>query len=196
MIRHGARTPYDALECWNGYDVVWNDCNVTELMLPSESDSGLVPDAPWLFRKLYDGSPDKLDGNCYTGQLIPEGYYQENELGKQFKETYVGIDDAPIGRFKLFADNAWENIDTSQVYFRATDLQRTLMSGQQFAYNFFSVTNETTVDWHTGDNSLDPLAPSTGSRPYLEQVGYSCWSTHTQHSPPPSRLIERHPLEF
>ena len=184
MIRHGARTPYDALECWNGYDVVWNDCNVTELMLPSESDSGLVPDAPWLFRKLYDASPDKLDGNCYTGQLIPEGYYQENELGKQFKETYVGIDDAPNGRFKLFADNAWENIDTSQVYFRSTDLQRTLMSGQQFAYNFFSVTNETIVDWHTGDNSLDPLAPSTGSCPYLEQVGYSCWSSHTQHSPP------------
>jgi len=47
------------------------------------------------------------------------------------------------------------------------------MSGQQFAYNFFDVTNETIVDWHTGDNSLDPLAPSTGSCPYLEQVGYS-----------------------
>ena len=170
MIRHGARTPYDALQCWKDYAVRWDDCNVTQLVLPSDKDSGTVPDAPWLFRKLYDASPDKLHGDCYTGQLIQEGYYQENELGKQFKERYVGPGNSTNGMHTLLETSVWEEMDKSRFYFRSTDLQRTLMSGQQFCYNFFEVTDETIVDWHTGDSSLDPLAPSYGSCPYLEQI--------------------------
>ena len=170
MIRHGARTPYDALQCWKDYNVKWDDCNVTQLVLPSETDSGTIPEAPWLFRKLYDASPDKLHGDCYTGQLIGEGYRQENRLGAQFQDRYVGVDDEDAGLFRLYTDNKWEDLDLTKIYFRSTDLQRTLMSGQQFAYNFFDVTDPTIVDWHTGDSSLDPLAPGKGSCPYLEEI--------------------------
>eukprot|EP01042_Synura_sphagnicola_P029618 gene29618-38194_t len=77
LIRHGARTPYMKYPCWEDYSVTWNNCNVTELMLASPSYTDPNRLSPWLFRKLYDGSPDALGGNCYTGQLISEGYNQE-----------------------------------------------------------------------------------------------------------------------
>eukprot|EP01034_Spumella_vulgaris_P040265 gene40265-49792_t len=43
-------------------------------MIPSNSYSTQSRAAPWLFRKLYDGSPNELGGDCLTGQLLGEGY--------------------------------------------------------------------------------------------------------------------------
>ncbi len=136
LIRHGARTPYTNYQCWNGYNIVWNNCNVTELMLASPSLTDPNRPAPWLFRKLYDGSPNYFNGNCYTGQLVSEGYTQEEANGQYLYDAYLG----PNANMKLFPTNSWTDIDTdSLVYLRSDDEQRTLMSGQILLHTFFNV---------------------------------------------------------
>lgn len=137
IVRHGARTPYAKLNCWQNYDVTWNDCNVTELML--ESPSYTSPDRPasWLFRKLYDGSANDLGGNCKTGQLISEGYNQENTVGTFLYEAYLSNTDPALN---LFNTSVWTDINTDEeVYLRSDDEQRTLMSGQILLHSFFNV---------------------------------------------------------
>lgn len=134
IIRHGARTPYSLHSCWNNYSVTWNNCNVTELMLASPSYSSPNRSASWLFRKLYDGSENYLGGNCFTGQLILEGYKQEEINGDILKAAYFD------GKLKLFSTNDWSLIDSSNnIYLRSDDEQRTLMSGQILLHNLFQV---------------------------------------------------------
>lgn len=136
LLRHGARTPYDKLSCWDDYDVEWNDCGVSELSIPT--NNGGTSDIKWLANKQYNGSPNKLGGNCMTGQLISEGYSQEDSIGTSLNKAYldVGLDD----NLKLFQTSDWSQInpDTS-VYFRADDVQRVLMSGQTAMNKMFQV---------------------------------------------------------
>jgi hypothetical protein len=134
MIRHGARTPYALFPCWKDYDVSWNNCNVTELMI--ESPSMTSPNRPteWLFRKLYDGSANYLGGNCLTGQLLTEGYEQEMTNGEILYDAYIA------GDLPLFPTNDWEELNTTtEIYLRSDDEQRTLMSGQIMLHSFLNV---------------------------------------------------------
>jgi 2-phosphoxylose phosphatase len=134
MIRHGARTPYALFPCWKNYDVTWNNCNVTELMMESPSYTSMDPGADWLFRKIYDGSANYLGGNCLTGQLLLEGYNQELSNGIHLNEAYMQ------GDLKLFPTAVWDEIDNSaEVYLRSDDEQRTVMSGQLLVHTMFNV---------------------------------------------------------
>ena len=184
MIRHGARTPYAKLSCWKDYDIDWNNCKPTELVLPSPSRTSNERMAPWLFRKLYDAFPDLLGGNCYTGQLILEGFNQEAELGNLFRDTYTPYQDGVSYDPKLHVmeDTNWATVEENNLtYFRSTDLQRTLMSGQVFVYNLFNVSenDEDIVSWHTGDNSIDNLSPSNGACPYLATIEDNAYDNDT-----------------
>lgn len=135
LIRHGARTPYTNYNCWSNYTVTWNNCNVTELMLASPSYTDPNRPAPWLFRKLYDGSPDLLGGNCYTGQLLSEGYEQEEANGKFLYQAYLANSD-----LALFNTSVWTQINSDElIYLRSDDEQRTLMSGQILMHTMFNV---------------------------------------------------------
>ncbi len=101
-----------------------------------ESPSYTSPSRPstWLFRKIYDGSANYLKGNCYTGQLLLEGYKQLEAVGKTLLNAYVG------GHLKLFPTNQWSQINaTEYIYLRSDDEQRTLMSGQILMHTFFNV---------------------------------------------------------
>lgn len=134
IIRHGARTPYGKYSCWQNYDVEWNNCNVTELMLESPSYTSSDRSAPWLFRKIYDASPNLLGGNCYTGQIISEGYEQEQALGTYLYQAYID------SNLPLFPTNMWTDINTEQqIYLRSDDEQRTIMSGQLLVHGMFNV---------------------------------------------------------
>jgi acid phosphatase len=73
LIRHGARTIENIEKCWINYNITWNNCNSTTLQIPSNSYTSSNIPKKWLFRKLYDGSPNDLGGNCETGQLIGTG---------------------------------------------------------------------------------------------------------------------------
>jgi hypothetical protein len=137
FIRHGARTPYTNYQCWKNYNISWNNCNVTELMLASPSYTASDRPAPWLFRKLYDASPNYLGGNCYTGQLISEGYSQEQANGEYLYKAYLDQENPDLN---LFDTNMWTDINTdSLIYLRSDDEQRTLMSGQILLHSMFNV---------------------------------------------------------
>lgn len=141
IVRHGARTPYAKFSCWKDYDVTWNNCNVTELMLASPSMTDESRPAPWLFRKLYDGSPNFLGGNCFTGQLLSDGYTQEEAVGSSLLEAYLQNSNPALN---LFNTSVWTDIDTDEeVYLRSDDEQRTLMSGQILMHTFFNVSFKT-----------------------------------------------------
>ena len=167
MIRHGARTPWGKEPCWKGYDVSWNDCNVTELMLASPDtypyDSQEAPE-PWLFRKIYDAFPSDLNGlNCFTGQLLRKGYEQEQENGRILREQYLNQANTA---FNLFPSKSWADISPDDLYLRSDDEQRTLMSGQTLLSTLFDVTKGI-VAWHTGDDNLDQIAPNAQACPAL-----------------------------
>jgi hypothetical protein len=93
--------------------------------------------SPWLFRKLYDGSPNYLGGNCYTGQILSEGYDQESAVGSYLNAAYLSNSDSALN---LFNTSIWTDINTNeQVYLRSDDQQRTLMSGQVLLHAMFNV---------------------------------------------------------
>ena len=171
MLRHGARTPWGLEPCWKDYDVSWNDCNVTELMLASPAiypyDSQVVPE-PWLFRKVYDAFTSDLGGlNCLTGQLLAKGYDQEQENGRILAKQYLNQTDSA---FNLFDTNLWANINPEELFLRSDDEQRTLMSGQTVLSTLFDVTKDNIVTWHTGDIDIDQIAPNSVACPALTGV--------------------------
>jgi 2-phosphoxylose phosphatase len=164
VIRHGARTPYSSHPCWKGYDIKWSECSVSEYMF--SAPTGLTADAEgWFFRKVYDGSPNELGGNCQTGQLLAEGYEQEVKNGNILKDAYIGS-----GSLKLFNTSVWEDLDSKHIYLRSDDEQRTLASGQILVHSLFELRRREIIDWHTGDYALDTLSPNRRACPQLEVI--------------------------
>jgi len=177
VIRHGARTLANAPFCWMNYDISWNDCNVTDMMLTSESYSSQNIPANWMFRKLYDGSPNDLGGNCQTGQLISQGYDMEVGLGQVLQRAYFGPSSNP--NLKLFPSNSWESINASRIYLRSDDTTRVLQSAQLVMESLFNrTTSENSnpgeifeiIPIHTGDLDLDQLNPNAKVCPRLNDV--------------------------
>lgn len=185
VIRHGSRTPYAPLPCWKNYDVSWNDCNVTDLMLGSDSYTSQNFPANWIFRKKYDGSPNELGGNCMTGQLIGRGFEQELELGRILEAAYVG--NGTNANLRLFPSNDWDSINASRVYLRADDSQRTLMSGELLMTALFNKTAPSVntdggsvadlIPIHTGDYSLDTIYPNSKVCPRMNDVNNAAYSS-------------------
>jgi hypothetical protein len=146
IVRHGSRTPYMKYQCWKDYSVPWKNCNVTEIMVPSPSSSSRSLPSQWLFRKVYDGSPDELGGNCFTGQLISEGYEQELQNGRYLFDAYLNPKLLPT-HLRLFPSNHWSDLDSeTEIYLRSDDEQRTLMSGQLVINGMFNVSVATSTD--------------------------------------------------
>ena len=179
MIRHGSRTPYAAgLACWEGYDVQWSNCNVTELMLPSDAlynySSQSRPEK-WLFRLIYDAWPNELGGNCMTGQLMHEGYLQEEANGAALAELYLNN---PNPSLNIFSTANFNDIDQAQLYLRSDDEQRVLMSGQIMLAKFFDATEENIVEWHTMDDAIDQIAPNTAACPALKGASTAAYASN------------------
>lgn len=172
IIRHGSRTPYNLFSCWEDYHVTWQNCNITEIMLASPTMTGEDVPKTWYFRKLYDGSPNLLGGNCFTGQLLSEGYEQEVSNGEALRAAYVG--DSSL---QLFRNTTWGDFDLSKIYLRSDDEQRTLMSGQILIHSMFNISNDAVIDWHTGDYALDTLSPNSNVCPKLNDVSSAAYAT-------------------
>jgi len=177
MIRHGSRTPFAPHTCWKDYDVSWNDCNVTELMLASPASynysSQEVP-ADWLFRKVYDAFPSALGGNCFTGQLMRFGYDQEVANGKILRNAYLAQTDTPLN---IFPSTTFSSIPRSDIHLRSDDEQRTLMSGQIMMTNFFDVDSSAIVKWHTGDDGIDQIAPNADACPAVQAASDTAYAS-------------------
>lgn len=178
MIRHGSRTPYAAgLACWEDYDVQWNNCNVTDLVLPSDAlynYSSQARPEPWLFRLVYDAWPDELGGNCMTGQLMREGYLQELANGNALNAAYLAQNDPNLN---IFDTDVYTDLDAEKMYFRSDDEQRTVMSGQAMLSTFFDVTAPNVVTWHTMDDAIDQIAPNANACPALNDASAAAYSS-------------------
>ena len=135
VARHGARSPaLRECKCWEGYEP-WSNCTVSELMIETVSKTATVP---WYYRKVYDGSPNYLHGDCMSGQLILEGYQQELRNGQLLREAYLE------GHLRLFDTRNWSVVEP-EVYIRSDDEQRTLMSGQLIINEMFQVSDPNTL---------------------------------------------------
>ena len=103
----------------------------------------------FLFEKSYDALHDPpqlrnfLNGTCQKGQLILKGYSQELHNGKMLRQTYVresesGSQTAPdkneirddMVLFDLDDGSEKRPYEYPNLYYRADDDQRTIMSGQ------------------------------------------------------------------
>eukprot|EP00624_Nannochloropsis_granulata_P002900 evm.model.NODE_24698_length_19406_cov_26.450068.5 len=124
--------------------------------------------APFIFRKIYDGSPTILGGTCHLGQLVVEGYDQEAANGEALGKAYIGH-----GPLKLFHTPNLGAVTGEMVYLRSDDdpSYRTEMSGEALLRGMFNARRgEVTLRWHTGDFALDEIAPNHNVCPALDSV--------------------------
>eukprot|EP00591_Stephanopyxis_turris_P006030 CAMPEP_0195520266 /NCGR_PEP_ID=MMETSP0794_2-20130614/16500_1 /TAXON_ID=515487 /ORGANISM="Stephanopyxis turris, Strain CCMP 815" /LENGTH=578 /DNA_ID=CAMNT_0040649589 /DNA_START=73 /DNA_END=1809 /DNA_ORIENTATION=- len=193
IIRHGARTPYKRLNCWDGYDEAignW-DCTLTALMAPFNNKEGEGGDADaddssgvLLFEKVYDAPPENtLNGTCQLGQLIAQGYDMEQTNGRHLREAYIdntnsqGQQQQQHHNMQLFPTAEYESLDDKSTYFRGDDEQRTLMSGQVLIKSIFDVQTDTTMKIHTVDYERDILTPSEELCPRLKDLEEDAFSS-------------------
>jgi hypothetical protein len=195
VIRHGARTPYTSKqECWAGYweSTRWN-CDLTTILAPpspiqvkeeEHDSSGTAGDfAMFLFEKEYDALQEplsnELGGTCQVGQLLLRGYEQELQNGKFLREAYLydGEEDYDHDeRMRLMDTSFDEYAPWDELYYRADDDQRTLMSGQvllrgllgpEVEYAFQEYGYYPTIPVHTADRGQDILAANDKVCPKL-----------------------------
>eukprot|EP00903_Cladosiphon_okamuranus_P013039 g12166.t1 len=175
IIRHGARGPYIKPRCWEGYDMRW-DCNVTEVVSPTLSVDEGVAEAG-LFRKRYDAYPEDnaLGGTCMEGQLLDEGYLQEQANGRHLKDAYLCGAPSCLAAADATAKDLQEE---GALYLRSDDQQRTVMSGQILTASMLDISGAV-LDWHTGDDKYDYLAPNVDQCPRLAELSEEAFADST-----------------
>ncbi|EQC31670.1 hypothetical protein SDRG_10835 [Saprolegnia diclina VS20] len=182
MVRHGARTPFSDGKCWDGYNESWT-CNIRDQVTPvlHAQSSGASPTL--VFDKTYVAGSNAYPGNCLLGQMVDEGYFQQQRNGANFRKAYVGT--GPLSLFQAGA--AVDLTNTSDVFFESTDMQRTVNSGMIIAQNFFSdATTSAPIPWHTNDLSSSFVTPNPSICPALNDINaewlasaeYKAWATN------------------
>lgn len=211
-VRHGARTPYAAnLNCWENYSTMdtglWN-CRLTTVMAPpspwavdrtehpgspktsSAAGNASASRAQFLFEKRYDalqdpanGLSNELNGTCQLGQLLLRGYEQELHNGRMLREAYLDATTDPRMRLGIpDPTQPWKDL-----YYRADDDQRTLMSGEvllrgllgEELQKYYQAQGNGTggaigpvvvVPVHTADRARDVMDANEGVCPRLAEI--------------------------
>lgn len=176
VIRHGARTPYNAnLDCWNGYweTAVW-DCNLTTFLAPPLTATG-DKDVMFLFEKQYNALQpplsNELNGTCQVGQLLLRGFQQEIQNGKHLRNAYTfdGTNMEHDARMRLLDLTSTDPRPFELLKYRSDDDQRTLMSGQVLLRGLFGDEfvehakhegSHPIIPLHTADRAVDILSPA------------------------------------
>ena len=166
-----------------------------------DDDKNRTTDAMLLFEKRYTALvntemdlaqynlSNSLRGTCQLGQLILQGYEQELTNGQILRKAY--LDTAKDGRMQLMDSSVlaaslgngpktsypW---DEGNLYYRADDGQRTLMSGQVLLRGLFGPEVEhyyntkdngyPVIPLHTADYVRDVLDPNEFRCPRLKQM--------------------------
>jgi hypothetical protein len=198
VIRHGARTPWSSeSKCWDGYwespqTGKWDCDDLTTFMAPP-SRNGTASNDPsaalFLFEKKYDalsnpedGLANVLNGTCQMGQLIQQGYEQQIQNGKILREAYAykeGEYDHDE-RMRLLNTNMYNNIDPlpwqnpQQLYFRADDYQRTIMSGQILLRSLFDPELQSYRETHPDKSVVIPLHIADEDKDVLDANAKDC----------------------
>lgn len=153
----------------------------------------------FLFEKRYDALQkppqlrNSLNGTCQLGQLLLRGYVQELHNGRMLRRTYVREDSSngagSLGNNGISDDmvlfdlsDAWaiRPYEKPNLYYRADDDQRTIMSGQILLRGMFGDLlkkhsaeigqSDPVIPLHTADRSRDILAPNSDVCPNLEKL--------------------------
>ena len=182
ILRHGARTPYQGGFCWEGYNETWN-CNVKQLVTPEYNSSVGFP----VFEKIYDDGLNELNGNCHIGQLLDEGFLQEQSNGKNFRAAYVG--NTPLHLFT--SDEPIDLANATDFHLESDDEDRTVMSGQIVMASMFPTRKDPSgiVPWHTGDIKTSPYRISTENCPQIDMISnefqssadFKTWNNSQEH---------------
>jgi ubiquitin-like domain-containing CTD phosphatase 1 len=208
IIRHGARTPWNDHTCWTGWkEQDWN-CELKTLTAPPSQPEILLLEknttenvelngegAMFLFEKNYDALMDPpqlrntFKGNCQKGQLLMRGYVQELHNGKMLRDTYVkeqnsansegGTDDLVL--IDLNEGGDLRPYEEPNLYYRADDDQRTIMSGQVLLRGLFGdliqqhskelgTQVDPTIVLHTADKNRDILSMNPDVCPRLNDL--------------------------
>ena len=184
------------MNCWEGYEEnnVW-DCDLTTLLAPpspreidveEDRNPPTGTEAMFLYEKVYDALQpplkNELNGTCQVGQLLLQGYEQEIMNGKNIRQAYLyngqKFDHNP--RMRLLdtssSVNVWED---DQIYLRADDDQRTLMSGQVLLRGLLEPEIQAYFDkhhqypvlsLHTADRGQDILDANERACPRLREI--------------------------
>ncbi|KDO20693.1 hypothetical protein SPRG_13905 [Saprolegnia parasitica CBS 223.65] len=165
LVRHGARTPYSWQKCWNGYNEAWN-CQLRDRMAPVLHTADDVP-SNMTFDKIYTDGQNVFKGTCLLGQLLDEGYTQQQQNGANFRAAYVGR-----GHRALFqVDEPLDLATSKDVYFESTDVHRTVGSGYIIVQHMFPNSSSDAVPFHTGDIGVSALVPSADLCPAMNVLG-------------------------
>eukprot|EP01055_Gregarina_sp_Pseudo9_P004028 Gregarina_sp_Pseudo_9__4027@NODE_416_length_2880_cov_199_351637_g393_i0_p1_GENE_NODE_416_length_2880_cov_199_351637_g393_i0NODE_416_length_2880_cov_199_351637_g393_i0_p1_ORF_typecomplete_len594_score69_09His_Phos_2/PF00328_22/4_8e272CSK_N/PF08521_10/0_18_NODE_416_length_2880_cov_199_351637_g393_i06972478 len=129
------------------------------------------------YEKLYDAdAPDNvLGGTCQKGQLLAEGFQQHQLIGHLLAKAYQvssGKDRVPFPASPplLTAEDYRQ-----EIYFRASDMQRTLLSGSALLTSYLHSVNgldpqATPIPVHTMDLEREYVFPNLGICPGLRKV--------------------------
>ncbi|EZG89693.1 histidine phosphatase superfamily (branch 2) protein [Gregarina niphandrodes] len=126
-----------------------------------------------MFRKHYDSDPaaNSLGGTCGKGHLLAEGFEQHAHIGQLFAQYYQK------NSTPLIATDA-----KNQIWFRSSDMQRTILSGATFLTHFIRASNLTVggeIDLHTMDEGNDFIFPNAHACPELQQLKEDLLSSQT-----------------
>ena len=202
IIRHGARTPWSSeLKCWDGYwesqqTGKWDCDDLTTFMAPPSRNATVYdhpPTTPLLFEKKYDAlsHPEDslanvLNGTCQMGQLIQQGYGQQIQNGKILRDAYAYKEGEyeHDERMRLLNINMDSNSDKKhpflpwqnpqQLYFRADDYQRTIMSGQILLRSLFDPELQSYQETHPDKSVVIPLHIADEDKDILDANNKDC----------------------
>eukprot|EP01056_Protomagalhaensia_sp_Gyna25_P005809 Protomagalhaensia_sp_Gyna_25__5808@NODE_857_length_2507_cov_158_233793_g677_i0_p1_GENE_NODE_857_length_2507_cov_158_233793_g677_i0NODE_857_length_2507_cov_158_233793_g677_i0_p1_ORF_typecomplete_len627_score55_96His_Phos_2/PF00328_22/3_8e30_NODE_857_length_2507_cov_158_233793_g677_i02962176 len=129
------------------------------------------------FEKVYDAEPQSnvLGGTCQKGQLLAEGLQQHQLLGHLLARAYQTTQ----GEGRVLPHSSSPLVDLahydSQIYFRASDMQRTVLSGSALLTAFLKTSTELSsllrpIPIHTMDLEREHIFPNLGICPGLRDV--------------------------
>lgn len=123
FIRHGARVLCSAKKCWPGDDQGEFTCslNYLENSVDGQASRPLTPS----FRVQYLDGRNSLPGNCLVGQLVSDGFEQEQRNGQRLREAYVAREGLLPGSLEGFTPERLDDL----LFLRSSDVPRTKQSG-------------------------------------------------------------------
>eukprot|EP00768_Dysnectes_brevis_P003180 gnl/Dysnectes_brevis/2285_a2685_1154.p1 GENE.gnl/Dysnectes_brevis/2285_a2685_1154~~gnl/Dysnectes_brevis/2285_a2685_1154.p1 ORF type:complete len:393 (-),score=155.31 gnl/Dysnectes_brevis/2285_a2685_1154:57-1235(-) len=145
ITRHGARStlhPFpienEPWECEQHFETAYS---VGDSLIPADRSFKFFFDVPGGLL---------LPGTCGLGQLTTEGEQMHLDLGQKWFDEYHT-------RWNIIS----ESLNTTQLYLRSTNVERTMESLQGQLNGMYPPTDEEVLGVHTSDEDVDTLIPQS-----------------------------------
>lgn len=174
VIRHGARTPQAAFECWPGFDA-------SATAWQCEQPESKVALGGLDFDVVYGGARMVLGArtHCAAGQLLDEGRAQLRALGASLRAAYVG-NNATIAPL---LPEAVPRFGETGVALRSSTAPRAMASGQELIVGLLTPPSapgtaaavararaDHPIRWEVAEHDMDWLWANPGACPRLDTI--------------------------